>query len=154
MKVNSSDLKVQFLNGDQGDHLHELIRLFEVVFENRVTPQTKEYYESLLNNTSFKVWVILHQNRVLGGVTVHELPNYYRGKPDWFLYDVAVHPKFQRMGLGKCLLQKVQEEAFVNDVHEVFVFASADEDQAVNFYQKLEGAQEAVVAFTFVPLGN
>nr|WDA98927.1 GNAT family acetyltransferase [Sciadococcus taiwanensis] len=50
------------------------------------------------------------------------------------IWDVVIHPKFQRRGLGKILMQEIIRELRKEDIANITLFA---DPQVVNFYETL-----------------
>lgn len=50
------------------------------------------------------------------------------------IWDVVIHPKFQKMGLGKILMQEIIQELRRDDISNITLFA---DPQVVNFYKAL-----------------
>src|SRR6185295_14764739 len=87
-----------------------LIKLFNMVFEeDHPTIGNEANLLRLLSNDGFVAMVALAENKVVGGLTAYELPMYYSDRSEIFLYDLAVKPEYQRMGIGKGLLQSLKE---------------------------------------------
>lgn len=51
------------------------------------------------------------------------------------IWDVVVHPKFQRKGLGKILINEIVKELRRSDINTITLFA---DPQVLNFYKSLE----------------
>src|SRR5436190_19516749 len=101
-----------------------LINLFNTVFEeDQSNIGSDENLSSLLSNHHFIVLVALAGNEVIGGLTAYELPLYYSEQSEIFLYDLAVKPEYQRMGIGKGLLQNLKEHCIKHGIKEFFVMA-------------------------------
>lgn len=50
------------------------------------------------------------------------------------IWDVVVHPEFQRQGLGKILINEVIKQLRCSDIHTITLFA---DPQVLNFYKNL-----------------
>ena len=50
------------------------------------------------------------------------------------IWDVVVHPEFQRQGLGKILINEVIKQLRYSDIHTITLFA---DPQVLNFYKNL-----------------
>ncbi|PKA23845.1 AAC(3)-I family aminoglycoside 3-N-acetyltransferase [Leptospira sp. mixed culture ATI2-C-A1] len=139
-KLTSNDLK-QFI---------ELIRVFEDVFgmKNFQMPSL-HYLQSLLDRDDFYVFVSLHESQVVGGLTSYTLRQYYSEKPLVYIFDLAVLTKYQRQGIGRSLIQGINEYCKKMGAEEVFVQADLVDDYALEFYRSTGGLPEDVVHFTY-----
>jgi aminoglycoside 3-N-acetyltransferase I len=66
-----------------------------------------------------------------------------------YLYDIAVHPDWQRQGLGGQLVAALHSEARRIGAAEVFVQADVEDDHALAFYRALRGREARVRHYTF-----
>lgn len=126
-----------------------LIHLFNLVFEEESKIGSDANLRKLLNNKSFSALVALEQDKIVGGLTAYELPMYYSNRSEIFLYDLAIHPKYQRMGIGKSLLQRLKEYCAGNGIKEFFVMANEEDEHAIEFYHATGGKAERVVNFVY-----
>ncbi|TGL14945.1 GNAT family N-acetyltransferase [Leptospira meyeri] len=139
-KLASNDLK-QFI---------ELIRVFEDVFEMKnFQMPSLHYLQSLLDRDDFYIFVSLHESQVVGGLTSYTLRQYYSEKPLVYIFDLAVLTKYQRQGIGRSLIQGINEYCKKIGVEEVFVQADLVDDYALEFYKSTGGLPEDVVHFTY-----
>ncbi|MCW7488608.1 GNAT family N-acetyltransferase [Leptospira meyeri] len=139
-KLNSNDLK-QFI---------ELIRVFEDVFEMKnFQMPSLHYLQSLLDRDDFYIFVSLHESQVVGGLTSYTLRQYYSEKPLVYIFDLAVLTKYQRQGIGRSLIQGINEYCKKMGAEEVFVQADLVDDYALEFYRSTGGLPEDVVHFTY-----
>lgn len=143
--------QIKKLNPSDIDQFTELIQLFEVVFEmkNFSIPPT-EHLKKLLNQNHFHVFVSLIDDRIVGGLTVYTLEQYYSTQPLAYIYDLAVDNNLQRKGIGKKLIAFTQTYFKEKGYEEVFVQADRDEDHAVNFYRSTQPTEgEDVIHFYY-----
>ncbi|TGL51096.1 GNAT family N-acetyltransferase [Leptospira meyeri] len=139
-KLTSNDLK-QFI---------ELIRVFEDVFEMKnFQMPSLHYLQSLLDRDDFYVFVSLHESQVVGGLTSYTLRQYYSEKPLVYIFDLAVLTKYHRQGIGRSLIQGINEYCKKMGAEEVFVQADMVDDYALEFYRSTGGSPEDVVHFTY-----
>lgn len=139
-KLTSNDLK-QFI---------ELIRVFEDVFEMKnFQMPSLHYLQSLLDRDDFYVFVSLHESQVVGGLTTYTLRQYYSEKPLVYISDLAVLTKYHRQGIGRSLIQGINEYCKKMGAEEVFVQADMVDDYALEFYRSTGGSPEDVVHFTY-----
>ncbi|MEP7134596.1 MAG: GNAT family N-acetyltransferase [Chloroflexota bacterium] len=127
-----------------------LIDLFNTVFEEEYPSIGSEANSlKLLNNKSFIALVALAGDEVVGGLTAYELPKYYSDSSEIFLYDLAVKPEYQRMGIGKGLIQSLKEYCAKNGIEEFFAMAHEEDEHAIEFYHATGGKAEKVVNFLY-----
>jgi aminoglycoside 3-N-acetyltransferase I len=127
-----------------------LIRLFNAVFEeDKSNIGDDENLASLLDDDNFIVMAALHNNEVVGGLTAYELPLYYSRQSEIFLYDLVVNTGYQRKGVGRRLIQKLQEYCAENNIQEFFVLAHEEDAHAIEFYRATGGKSEQVVNFLY-----
>ena len=126
-----------------------LIDLFNTVFEEETRIGSESNSLKLLNNKNFIAFVALAGDEVVGGLTAYELPMYYSDRSEIFLYDLAVKPEYQRMGIGKGLLQSLKEYCVKNGIKEFFVMAHEEDEHAIEFYRATGGKSEKVVNFIY-----
>lgn len=94
--------EIKVLTPDDIDRFQELVSVFEIVFEMENFGKPKRtHLQKLLDKESFFAIIALHDNKVVAGLTVYVLDQYYSGKPLAYLYDLAVLTEFQRKGIGK-----------------------------------------------------
>jgi len=127
-----------------------LIDLFNTVFEEE-HPSIGSTTNSLklLNNKNFIALVALVGTEVVGGLTAYELPKYYSDSSEIFIYDLAVRPEYQRMGIGKGLIQSLKEYCIEHGIKELFVMAHEEDTHAIEFYRSTGGKSEKVVNFIY-----
>jgi len=127
-----------------------LINLFNVVFEEEEPAiGSKANLEKLLGNSGFIALAAVSEDKIVGGLTAHVLPMYYSEQSEIFLYDLAVKPEFQRMGIGKELLQHLKEYCVMNGIKEFFVMAHEEDESAIDFYHSTGGKSERVINFVY-----
>ena len=86
---------------------------------------------------------------VTGGLTAYILPKYYSDSSEVLLYDLAVKPENQRMGIGKKLIQTLKEYCSSKGIQEFFVMAHEEDGHAIEFYRSTGGTGENVVNFLY-----
>ena len=128
----------------------KLIQLFHEVFEmkNDLTGNGS-HFKKLLWKRSFIAYAAIYENEVVGGLTAYELPMYYSGDSEVYIYDIAVKPEFQRAGVGRQMLFSLQEYCRQNGIKELFVEAHEEDKHAVYFYHSTGGKAEKVVHFNY-----
>jgi aminoglycoside 3-N-acetyltransferase I len=128
----------------------ELITLFKKVFEDPDKQNPSPFYlEDLLSKSDFIALAVLHNHIVIGGITGYELQKYYKAESEFFIYDLAVDPAFQRMGIASSLIEKIKDICYQREINSIFVDAHTEDSTALKFYESLRhGSGEAVTQFT------
>jgi aminoglycoside 3-N-acetyltransferase I len=127
-----------------------LINMFNEVFEEEEpTVGSDAHLLKLLANNGFVAIATITENNVIGGLTAYELPMVYSDHSEIFLYDMAVKPEYQRMGIGRNLIQALKEYCIKNDIKEFFVMAHEEDEHAIEFYKSTGGKSEKVVNFLY-----
>ena len=142
-------IEIKHLTKEDLSKFTSLINLFNMVFEEESKIGSEANSLQLLNNKYFVALVALVENEVVGGLTAYELPMYYSNSSEIFLYDLAVKPEYQRMGIGKGLLQSLKEYCLKNGIKEFFVMAHEEDGHAIEFYRATGGRGERVVNFLY-----
>jgi aminoglycoside 3-N-acetyltransferase I len=128
---------------------NSLINLFSLVFEEEPKIGSEANSLRLLDHERFIVIVALAENEIAGGLTAYELPMYYLDSSEIFVYDLAVKPEYQRMGIGKGLLQNLKEYCIKSGIQDFFVMAHEEDEHAIEFYRATGGRAEKVVNFVY-----
>ncbi len=142
-------IEIKHLTKEDLSKFTSLINLFNMVFEEESKIGSEANSLKLLNSKYFIALVALTENKVVGGLTAYELPMYYSNSSEIFLYDLAVKPEYQRMGIGKGLLQSLKEYCLKNGIKEFFVMAHEEDEHAIEFYRATGGRGERVVNFLY-----
>ena len=146
----AKSFEIRQLTNDDLSTFTSLIHLFNMVFEEENSTIGSDANSlRLLNDKRFIVLVALVENEVVGGLTAYELPMYYADYSELFLYDLAVKPEYQRMGIGKGLIQSLKEYCSKNGIREFFVMAHEEDEHAIEFYHAIGGKSEKVVNFVY-----
>jgi len=109
----------------------------------------ENHVKNLLENPSFVCFTVLTKNEIVGGLTAYELPMYNSKSLELFIYDIAIKPEFQRMGLGRKLIAAVKNHGKENNIVQLFVDANEVDKHALDFYRSIDGKEDKVVQFTF-----
>jgi aminoglycoside 3-N-acetyltransferase I len=127
-----------------------LIHLFNEVFEEDESAISSETnLLKLLSNNAFIAMAAFYENEIVGGLTAYELPMYYSEHSEIFLYDLAVKPDYQRIGIGKRLLHQLKEYCVEHRIMEFFVLAHEEDKHAIEFYRSTGGKRENVANFLY-----
>ena len=127
-----------------------MLQLFEDVFEMKEHQIPYEgYLSKLLSRADFIVYIALHNDAVVGGLTAHVLPSYYFQSSEVYVYDLAVKTTFQRKGIGRKLLRALTAYCELHHYKEFFVQADEPDTHALEFYRSTGGIAEKVVHFNY-----
>ncbi len=128
----------------------ELITLFKNVFEDPDKQNPSPFYlEDLLSRSEFFAFAALQNDQVIGGVTGYELQKYYKAESEFSIYDLAIEPSHQRLGIATSLLEKIKEICDQREINSIFVDAHTEDVEAIKFYESLGyGQGESVTQFT------
>lgn len=150
MEFNIDDLIIRRLGSDDVMIAEQLIHLFKDIFEaNDLIPAKPSYLKTLLRKHEFICIAAIYKNKVIGGLTAYELPMYYSEYTDLFIYDIAVAPHLQRLGIGNKLLQAIKAWGGQNYIREIFVDANEEDKHSLDFYRAAEGFEEKISQFKF-----
>ncbi len=140
-KKMKTDIQIVAENGV--DELLELLRVFREVFEmDKFESPGKSYLEKLVRDK--RCWAVVAKvnGKVIGGLTMYILPQYYSAKPLAYIYDLAVLTAYQRQGVGRQLIDFVKTYCREFGIDEFFVQAEKVDDHAVDFYRKTGPTEE------------
>ncbi len=129
------------------EELKELVATFSLAFESEYNT-TDSYLSPMLENTSCIILGAVAEGRIVGGLVAFEMTPIH-GTKELYIYDIAVHPEFQKRGLGKKLMEAIKEEARTQGVGAIFVEAESEDEGAVAFYRAIGGEEVAVNHFNF-----
>ena len=150
MKFSPENLVIRKLTSEDLSGFSSLIHLFNHVFEEADPAIGSDAnLQRLLCSDNFIAVAAILENEVIGGLTAYVLPMYYSDFPEVFLYDMAVHPAYQRLGIGKKLINGLKGWCLQNGVKDFFVLAHEEDIHAVEFYHAAGGKSEKVVNFLF-----
>lgn len=141
---------IKLLNQEDLNLFQDLIFVFEEVFEMKEFKlPAPDHLQNLLAKADFMVFAVLHENKVVGGLTAYVLTSYFHESSDAYILDLAVKVDFQRQGLGKKLMEAIFQHCKKLKFKEVFVQADQIDQHAVDFYRSLGGIAENAVNFDF-----
>lgn len=129
------------------DELKRLIQVFTLAFETEYNT-TDKYLENMLANKNMLTLAAFLEDEVIGGLVAFEMTPIH-GTKELYIYDIAVHPKKQKQGVGSKLLDQLKLEAKEIGVGTIFVEAEADDTGAVAFYRAIGGEEIPVSHFNF-----
>ncbi len=143
-------INVKKLSSNEVTAFRSLIGIFKAVFEIDEAIPGNEHLRKLLENPYFLVFVVKQHEKVLGGLTIYVLENYYGAKPVAYIYDVGITPEYQGQGLGKLLIAEVCKYCKDRGFEDVYVETESDDIDALNFYRKTGHTTEInAVQFTY-----
>jgi len=139
-------LIINQLTRDDSEQFARLVNLFHLVFENE-KPTVAPYanLQRLLSNPHFVAFVVFFETQLVGCCTAYVLPSYTSSHAELLIYDLAIHPDFQRRGLGALLIQTVRTYCTNQHIPLFFALAHADDDPAVEFYRATGAQLESVM---------
>lgn len=129
------------------NELKELIQVFSLAFEADYTT-TDEYLESMLHNSTSVILGAELDQKIVGGIVAFEMTPIH-GTKEFYIYDIAIHPEFQKKGIGALLMKELKAEAVVRGIGTIFVEAEPEDEGAVAFYRAIGGEEVAVNHFNF-----
>ena len=148
-------LELQILQSHNLDELKELILLFEDVFEMKNFKLPDEtHLRKLLAKENFFAVVAKTNDKIIGGLTIYILDQYYSHKPLAYIYDLAVLTNYQRKGVGKSLIAFTNNFCKQKGFEEVFVQADKVDDYAIDFYRTTKPTNEEQVVHFYYTLNE
>jgi aminoglycoside 3-N-acetyltransferase I len=140
------ETEIQVLKPQDLAGLNELISVFEDVFEREDFRRPSEtHLQRLLSKDTFFAVVAKVQEKIIGGLTVYVLDQYYSEKPLAYLYDLAVLQAYQRKGVGRKLIEFTNDYCRQKGFEELFVQAERVDEHAIDFYRATQPTDEAQV---------
>lgn len=149
------DLKteIQILKPHDLDQLNDLITVFEDVFEMKNFRRPDQaHLQSLLKKETFFAVTAKTEGKIIAGLTVYVLDQYYSRKPLAYIYDLAVLSEYQRKGVGKRLIEFTNDYCRKMGFEEVFVQADKVDDYAIEFYRSTKPTEEEQVVHFYYTL--
>jgi aminoglycoside 3-N-acetyltransferase I len=146
---NKASFEFKRLDGNDLSLFKSLVEMFNMVFEEEQNTGSDPHLQKLLENNGFIAIAAISEGEILGGLTAYKLPMIYSDASEVMLYDMAVREEYQRMGIGKGLIQSLKEYCIKNGIETFFVMAHAEDLHAVEFYHATGGKSEKVVNFLY-----
>ena len=155
VKQNTKLFEVRQLTHKDLTAFKSLVDLFNLVFEEESSRLASDaHLLKMLERKSFVAIAAVSEDEVVGGLTAYELPMYYEDRSEIFLYDMAVKPEYQRMGIGGGLIKNLKGYCARNGIEEFFVMAHEEDEHAIEFYRATGGKSEKVVNFLYRAAGE
>jgi aminoglycoside 3-N-acetyltransferase I len=126
-----------------------MFAMMAAVFGEDSEPLGDHYLTELLGRESFWAYAAFAGTSIVGGLTAHTLPMTRSPSSEVFIYDLAVRPDHQRMGVGSRLLRELCTATARAGIRDVFVPADEADEHAIDFYRALGGVPSPVTFFTF-----
>lgn len=145
------------LAADDVQRMRQLLEVFSRAFESQDTytgqPPSTNYLEALLRSEAFVAIAALSADTVVGGLTGYLLPKYEQQRSEFYIYDLAVDPAYQRKGVATALLQYLQQMGYERGWSMIFVQAEAGDAPAIGLYSKF-GIQLEALQFDIAPVAT
>ncbi len=149
------ETEIQILQHGNVDELNQLISVFENVFEMESYKRPNlSHLQNLLLKDNFLAIIAKADNKIVAGLTVYVLEQYYSEKPLAYIYDLAVLREYQRKGIGKRLIEFTNTYCRQNGFEEVFVQADKVDAYAIDFYRSTNPANEEQVVHFYYKLNG
>ncbi|MBS2016354.1 MAG: GNAT family N-acetyltransferase [Deltaproteobacteria bacterium] len=142
-------LRIQRLGPGDRDAARALFEVMAIAFEEDREPLNDAYVDGLVARRDLWVVVAWQGAAVVGGLTAHVLPMTRSASTELFIYDLAVHPAYQRRGVGRGLISFLRERARAEGHGVIFVPADDEDTHALEFYRAVGGVGAPVTIFTF-----
>lgn len=143
------DIRVKRLVHGDRTLARQTFHLMAEVFEEEIGALSDRYLDQLLIRGDVWALAALMGEEVVGGLTAFTLPLTRTESSEVFIYDIAVHARHQRQGIGRRLVSSIREAAAADGAEAVFVPAENDDTHALDFYRALGGEPSPVTFFTF-----
>ncbi|MEO8202169.1 MAG: GNAT family N-acetyltransferase [Gemmatimonadota bacterium] len=147
-------MNVRRLGPDDRESARSVIAMMALIFEEAHESLSDDYVDRLLVRDDFWVLAAFEEGQPIGGLTAHTLPMTREASSEVFIYDIAVRPEYQRMGVGRQLVETLRTAAAATGIDDVFVPADNDDLHALAFYRAIGGGPSPVTFFTFSNLAG
>jgi aminoglycoside 3-N-acetyltransferase I len=144
---DDAEVRIVRLGPGDEDLARQLFAVLDDVFDHDGAGLSDRYVTDLLARDGFWAVAAVVQDRVVGGLTAHELPMTRDEQLELFLYDLAVLPAFQRRGIASQLVRAVVAAADAAGITVVFVPADDEDTHALAFYDSLGGRPAPVTMY-------
>ena len=127
--------------------LKKLIAIYQAAFEDKRNVPDEKYLDSLIQQTDIHCFGVFIENQLIGGLTTYFLPQLHSDKKMVYLYEIAIHPTFQRNKAGSFLFNAFIQECKLKQKEVIFVQADSEDEYAIEFYRQFKGNE--ILAFQF-----
>ncbi|MCP3029523.1 GNAT family N-acetyltransferase [Halobacillus sp. A5] len=143
---------IEFGITDVENHRDEMVEMLKRSFEKSFPTEKFDedsFYRRIDNLKNYltekkaKVFSINYEGDLAGFIWFFERKDSYNTVIH--INHFVVHEKFQRLGIGGSLLEKVETYANINDIKEIELYVTYDNEAAVNFYNKKSFEIERVI---------
>ena len=117
----------------------------EDVFDH---PARKELISEFLGDPRHHLVVAIENSTVVGFASALHYVHPDK-EPQLWINEIGVTPSRQRAGIGSALIQKMREIAQTEGCTEMWVLTDRSNQQAMKFYESLDGKPEDQVMFSF-----
>jgi aminoglycoside 3-N-acetyltransferase I len=132
----------------------ELFATMARVFATGPEALSDGYLTRLLDRQDFWALAASIDGQLAGGLTAYTLALARAEVSEIFIYDVAVVPGRQRLGVGRQLMASLRSQAASAGITVAFVPADNEDIHALDFYRALGGIPAPVTIFTFGDTGE
>ncbi|MBM7573311.1 GNAT family N-acetyltransferase [Aquibacillus albus] len=102
-------------------------------------------FERLAEYPFYKVFTVPHEDMMVGTFTLLIVDNFAHGGLKFaVLENVVVHPSFQRLGIGKKMMEEALRIAGQNDCYKLMLSSNGKRTEAHAFYESLGFEQHGV----------
>lgn len=140
--MDLTSLQIRVLDHSEGESLRKMVSLFGRVFEMEVEIPDLETASAMLSKNNFFAVVAEYDKAIIGGMSFYLLRRVYNSYPWGYVMDLAVAKEFQRKGIGKMLIEFVQEFGRKLGTDEIYVQTETEDDYALDFYRKTQPSGE------------
>lgn len=126
-----------------------LFEMMAAVFEEARSEVARGHVEQLLRREDFIAIGAFFDREPVGGLTAFLLPLTRSARNEIFLYDIAVRPSHQRLGIGRHLVRMAREIALASGAQSAWVAADNEDEHALDFYRAIGGEGSPATIFAF-----
>ena len=140
---------IERLNPKELDKFQELRQIFIEVFDEPAPTLDDAQLAVIRDNRNLVVFGATVGFELVGGLTAHIIPNYYRGGLDLFIQDLAIKKEHRRKGIAGALMKKTKEYCANHNIKEMYLAAEADDKQANDFYKSTEAEELPAIFYNY-----
>lgn len=145
------EIRITKLTDQEIDQFIGLITLFEEVFEmDALERPSYTHLKNVLSKPGFMAFIATEGDKIVGGMTVYLMEQYYAVQQLAYIFDLAVLSSHQRQGIGSALIRYLKDDGREQGYQEIFVQADLADDYALDFYRSTKpDNEENVIHFTY-----